>query len=87
MCSGCKHFKKQVLSSLDVREALKAWNYVEVDMFEPEKAQLGEIYHVEATPSILLFSPEGNFLARNEALETKEGLFSFLALHKQRKGL
>ncbi len=85
MCTGCKQFKKQVLSAMDVKMFLKDWNYVELDMFDPENAQLGESYHVEITPSILLFSSEGDFIARNEELETKEGLLSFLSLHKRKK--
>ncbi|NUM34901.1 MAG: thioredoxin fold domain-containing protein [Candidatus Brocadiae bacterium] len=85
MCTGCKQFKKQVLLAADVKKALQDWNYVELDMFDPENAQLGESYHVEITPSILLFSPEGDFFARNEDLETKEGLLAFLSTHKGKK--
>lgn len=72
-CSACKAFKRDVLGDAGVQQALRAFEFLEIDV-EQDTAAASEL-GVTAVPDIWILSPSGVALAReNRTMNTEEFL-------------
>ena len=61
-CENCKTMGQQVLSRPKVRELLKNWVPIEIDI--DRQPGIKQAYMVEALPTFIIFSPKGRELKR-----------------------
>ncbi len=81
-CPDCKKVDTDVLSSTEVRQDMKAFTRIRVDLSErnPELATIMKKYNVLGVPTMVFFDKEGNQLNTDKLNNeiTKDGLLSTL---------
>lgn len=85
LCMGCRKFKRDVLPRPKVRAAIKAWSFVQIDLFTEEGGKLSETHRISVTPVAVLFDRKGNEIARSEDIDTAEKFLKHLAAAKRPK--
>ena len=69
-CDVCTNMKRRVLSQAKVRDSLKNWVPISVDIKKQPRIQ--QTYMVEAVPVFITFSPKGNQIKRIEGAMSAE---------------
>ena len=75
-CGACKQMERSVFSSQQVGRAVEAWVPVKIDV--DRQSRVADRYDVNALPTILLLSAEGEVLARRAGYMDADELIAFL---------
>jgi thiol:disulfide interchange protein DsbD len=67
-CSDCKHVDKEILSDVDIRQQLKNFTAIRVDVSDrtPELYQMMEKYHVLGVPTMIFYNASGEQLTESQ---------------------